>query len=434
MNAKAKCLSSINKDYFIFSITLLVAIVMANMFMVSVHAQEPSLNQFTLRPNSRWDGNSDDVPGADTLDIPNLFINTNSVNPQPVPSGGRATTELMINQAGDMSAIYVAFDYNGDIATVNRIRAGDIFNGLTEGVDYIVQETLNEVVPLNTIDELPLPLNWGFSPNPPILNLDRQTNTRSYVSIAILNPSKKLLYSSGSLINIEWAIENRPLNDGTYVVFTIIDPKNNRGLSIPPCFGYSNTTGCTNLNPNVVTTLPVEELPIIGALQVRSSASSGHSFRVSLQALDLTNPVNLVTNKMTGIQVRVTQMGSIINGSVDRTTGEVALSLPSPYDKLTVSRLGYLDSQGENINTENLYQVTLLAGDLNDDNVINIFDLTLIATNLGRNTWDGGNVIYGDLANMDYTTNGVIDIADLVIVANNFRTYGPSLISVASNQ
>ena len=58
--------------------------------------------------------------------------------------------------------------------------------------------------------------------------------------------------------------------------------------------------------------------------------------------------------------------------------------------------------------------MTLLAGDMNGDEVINIFDLAYIATKY-RST--------DPLA--DLTADGQVDIVDLALAATNYKRQGP---------
>jgi hypothetical protein len=69
--------------------------------------------------------------------------------------------------------------------------------------------------------------------------------------------------------------------------------------------------------------------------------------------------------------------------------------------------------------------VTLLAGDVTGDNVVNIFDLTVTAGSLGSPV--GTNTT---LELMDFNGDGVVTIADLALIAKNYNMSGPRPITV----
>ncbi|MDM8518861.1 hypothetical protein QUF64_02345 [Anaerolineales bacterium HSG6] len=91
---------------------------------------------------------------------------------------------------------------------------------------------------------------------------------------------------------------------------------------------------------------------------------------------------------------------------VDTTTGQ-------SYQCLQAKRPGYLLGQ-KLTPTGDVGSLTLLGGDVNGDNIINIFDLAQIAANYESNdpTYD----INGD---------GVVDIFDLTMTAINYNKRGP---------
>ena len=92
---------------------------------------------------------------------------------------------------------------------------------------------------------------------------------------------------------------------------------------------------------------------------------------------------------------------------------ELMLSANQNTGCLLATHAGYLSAQ-VNLPIEDLGTTTLLAGDLNDDGEINIFDLTTIATHYGSSN---------TLA--DINVSGQVDIFDLVLVAKNFQRQGP---------
>ena len=67
-----------------------------------------------------------------------------------------------------------------------------------------------------------------------------------------------------------------------------------------------------------------------------------------------------------------------------------------------------------------------MAGDLNDDDVINIFDIQLAASLLGSPVNDNTLSEAADFTGPGHEPDGVINIMDLVLMAKNFGTDGPT--------
>ena len=108
------------------------------------------------------------------------------------------------------------------------------------------------------------------------------------------------------------------------------------------------------------------------------------------------------------------------DGAVTRTEadGQFGTADTGP---ITVNHAGYLSAVADPANAaqmgetgSSLGTITLLAGDLNQDNVINIFDLAMIANQL--DTSDG-------LA--DLNVDGIVNILDVAMIAGNFGIQGP---------
>jgi len=95
--------------------------------------------------------------------------------------------------------------------------------------------------------------------------------------------------------------------------------------------------------------------------------------------------------------------------------GKFELSLDShrAYQCITAFKQGYLSAQ-KKLPVGTLGAITLPGGDMNQDNCINIFDLTMIGSRYGSNDPRG-----------DVNGNGVVDIFDLTIAANNYGRCGP---------
>jgi len=81
----------------------------------------------------------------------------------------------------------------------------------------------------------------------------------------------------------------------------------------------------------------------------------------------------------------------------------------------------YLDAEGtctaSGSGTTTWPAITLLAGDLNDDNVVNILDLSFCAAHF--------NTVYADT---DVNGDGFVDIYDIVLIGKNFGETGPTTI------
>jgi len=106
------------------------------------------------------------------------------------------------------------------------------------------------------------------------------------------------------------------------------------------------------------------------------------------------------------------------------TSGEFSIT---PYTQqegnyrcLLVFQHGYLTGQKDipRGGATNRYagEITLLGGDVNEDDVINIFDLVKISYHMGAGR-------YNSVA--DINSDGRVDISDLTIAANNFGLRGP---------
>lgn len=112
-------------------------------------------------------------------------------------------------------------------------------------------------------------------------------------------------------------------------------------------------------------------------------------------------------------------------GQQTQTNADGSFTISS-HDVLTVEYPGYLSAQadvqalltqansGNNVRISNLGSITLLAGDVNGDNLIDIFDLAYLANRY--NSTDPGADLNGD---------GIVDIFDLAMTANNYDRRGP---------
>jgi hypothetical protein len=110
---------------------------------------------------------------------------------------------------------------------------------------------------------------------------------------------------------------------------------------------------------------------------------------------------------------------SSTNSEPITTTGangvfELNVNAGQNYQCLQVKHSGYLIGQ-RIAPVDNIGTITLLGGDVNGDNVINIFDLAQIAAGYDSND-----------PTLDINGDGIVDIFDLTITAINYNKRGPT--------
>jgi hypothetical protein len=93
---------------------------------------------------------------------------------------------------------------------------------------------------------------------------------------------------------------------------------------------------------------------------------------------------------------------------------------------VVVQRPGYLDVEVTFNTAADVRSVYMLAGDVNDDNEINILDLQQLAGLLGTPVTYNPGVDSPAVERADFNYNFVIDIGDLVVAAWNFGQSGPT--------
>jgi len=123
----------------------------------------------------------------------------------------------------------------------------------------------------------------------------------------------------------------------------------------------------------------------------------------------LTKELRLYSGKISALDLVGVPLG------VTDTNGYFKV-IPEPgqtYGWLWVYRPCYLTGQQKLPQPGNLGTLTLPAGDLNEDDRVNIFDLTIMGQRYGTS---------GSCA--DYNQTGAVDIFDLVMVAGNLGKYG----------
>jgi len=336
---------------------------------------------------------------------------------QTVPSGGTATTEVTTGAVDNLASVTIAFDYNKDVVQVRDIRAGSLFEGLTEGVDYRVDKTKigGYAAPFEAT-EPPIPGAGGCG-------IGSITCWRSYVSIAIFNLANPQIpsHGNGSLVKIYWQVQASPAITDSTVTFPILSMADSSGSSLWPCLPSdpTATTETVFCKPLPVTPLAGNNVAPTAHLAVGAPSSAGLMFQVSLEGGKvpgngnpaITWPPN--TTATAGVFVAVAD-----------ALGNIAVPFAAAYPSVSVSRPGYLSARAANVLPgQDLGLVTLKAGDVTGDNVVNIFDLTVVAGSLGSPVGNNPSVEL-----MDFNGDQVITIADLALVAKNYGLSGPTTI------
>ncbi len=114
---------------------------------------------------------------------------------------------------------------------------------------------------------------------------------------------------------------------------------------------------------------------------------------------------------------------NVVGTTTTATNGNFSLSVPQGGTYLLQATYpGYLKSQRSNVYiagaTINLAETWLKGGDVNADNNINILDVVTIISRYGTTGWTPEDPV-------DINDDGIINIFDLTIAAGNFGRYGP---------
>lgn len=309
------------------------------------------------------------------------------LNPQVVPSGGTATTEFTVTDVEDLYAVNVAFDYDPAIVEVAQVQAGSLFGELTPGVDYLMQSYLNLGAPLAPGDP-PMTPGWR----------------RTYVNIAIINYNNPHLpiRGNGSLIKIQWNVQAASLGAKTRLFFRLAQLTDEFGNRIKPSIPPA--------------------LPVHGFLRVGPPSGGLIEFQVALEG---GKPTDGLAAPSVDAEVEATLLGGGPPFVVPVAGGRA--SLPGGnYQTVVVRRAGYVSASGQNIGPgAQINQVTLLAGDITGDGAVNIFDITLMASNF--NAPVGTNPV---LERMDFNNDRVMTIVDLALAAKNYGLVGPTPLPI----
>jgi len=278
------------------------------------------------------------------------------------------TTTSQIALVGNSSpgGVTMVIEYDPRYLTllVDDITAGPALAELDKGVDYFLEFT----------------------------SLKTVTDSVTQVEVAIAFVSEVSL-NEGALLQLTWLGKTLVNNTTITINPELSGVMNEQGNLIQPKTGEATVEVVETLQP--------------GVLQI--SLEGGKS-------------VTVVQTQQGIHQTKIVLDGTII---VVDDTGQTELS-NLPYQQIEIARPGYMTATGENINQAKSYSITLLAGDVNGDDQIDIFDIAQLASFYGETA---GPPLSAEFEVMNYVSSNsgtnIIDIFDLVLVAQNYGQVGP---------
>ncbi len=294
---------------------------------------------------------------------------------------GTVLTKLNIEGAQQISGFTLAIAYEASVVSPENIKSGALLPG-TRGVDYFMTVATG---------------GGGLA-------CSANTDASFTVNVVYFNPTVTI-NGSGSLVDILWR------SDPDAAVGDVGDVCLDGATSlVVDNGGFPSATPV----PDTLGTITIDP-PNIFKFQIGLEGGKNSGFNV----------VAVPDNIFTG--VKINGLYPCDGGGVD-ALGFCAFNnaTTSPPYEVSVSRFGYLDATSAFADPSDSSSIWLLAGDLNDDNVVNIFDIQLIASLLGSPA--GATTISqgADYTGPGYVPDGVINIMDLVLVAKNFGAKGPT--------
>lgn len=292
---------------------------------------------------------------------------------------GTVLTKLNVDGAQQISGFTLAIGYDASVVSPDSIEPGALLPG-TRGVDYF----------------------WTVNPGGGALACGGDSSFT--VNVVYFDPTETI-NGSGPVANILWR------SDADAAVGDV---------------GTICLDGATSLvvdNGGVPSVTPVPDVPAT----ITIDPASIFKFQIGLEGgknsglAVVAVPFNIFTD------VTVNGLYPCTGGGVD-ALGFCAFnngSVAPPY-QVNVSRFGYLDAEASFDDPTDSSSIWLLAGDLNDDDVVNILDIQLAAGLLGSPVGATSLSQAADYSGPGHVPDGVINIIDLVLVAKNFGAGGPT--------
>lgn len=292
---------------------------------------------------------------------------------------GTVKTELVITGAQQISGFTLAIGYDASVIKPDSIMPGDLLPG-TRGVDYFMT------------------VNTGGGA------LECGGDSSFTVNVAYFDPTKTV-NGTGALVEVLWRSDpDAAVGDvGTVCLDGLSSLVVDNG-GLPSATPVPDTLGTITIDP-----------PNVFKIQIGLEGGKNSGLVV------LAVPSSIFT------EVTVNGIYPCDGGGVD-ALGFCAFnngSVGPPYT-VDVSRIGYLDASISFTDPSDASSVWLLAGDLNNDNTVNILDIQLVASLLGSPVGPSTVSQAADFSGPGFAPDGVINIIDLVLVAKNFGLNGPT--------
>lgn len=284
--------------------------------------------------------------------------------------GETVTNQLMLNNPQRLTGLTCIVEYDNRYLNLvdNGIKISSAFGGLTEGIDYLQQIALPKVV-----DE---------------------TTVRLQVDVAfVANNAPEI---GGNILEFTW--QGKEAISGTTISI-------NESLS-------------RIVDINGITVQPTVNQATVDVIGLPDDVT----FQINLEGGKPTSSVKT----QQGSHELLFRIGP--TSFVVPDTGSLTLTTPLPKEEVTIRRPGYLTAYSANLQqTQPPYIVTLLAGDVNGDEMVNIFDLSQISARFGQTV--ATDLPSLELEIINYSLSGEsaskIDIFDLAVAAQNFGRTGP---------
>lgn len=298
--------------------------------------------------------------------------------------GGTVLTKLNIVGAQQISGFTIQVQYNASVINPVSVEPGSLLPG-TRGVDYFFM-----VQPGAAIDDN---------------NACDGADTAFNVNVAYFDPTVQI-NGTGDLFKVLWRSDpDAAVGDlGNFCVAGSASNVVDNGGAVGPAI--SDVTGTITIEPASVF-----------AFQIGLEGGKNSGLEEATSANDIVTEVTI-----NGIYP--CDGGAVdIDGfcTFNNTTS------PPPYE-IHISRRGYLDATMSFEDPQDASAVWLWAGDLNDDNVVNILDIQLMASVLNTPMTNSPLWVSADFTGPGSppTPDGAVNIIDLVLVAKNFGLTGPT--------